>query len=57
MKTILRLIEGTDKGYHELGVKKAIPQKGDSVVFKEMQYYVSYLEFDYDTDTVCVCCL
>lgn len=56
MKTFLRLIKRGE--WKELpNPNGMIPSKGDSVVFEEKGYIVSYLEFDYDSNILYICSL
>lgn len=57
MKITLRILKGNNAGYHDLRIKTLCPAKGDLLVYKSESYTVSYLEFDYDTDTVYVICI
>ena len=54
MNTILRLFkEGVFKDIPN--PHRMIPSKGDNIVFEEVCYSISYLEFDYDTGTLFIC--
>lgn len=53
MKTVLRLIEKGDSEYFDIpNPYNMIPRKDDNFVFKGRSYVVSYVEFDFDDDTV-----
>ena len=53
MKTVLRLISKKGNEYFDVPNNYSmIPRKGDNFVFLKQCYTVSYLEFDFDNDTV-----
>lgn len=54
MKKVLRIlsIEGGNKWIDLPETITDIPRKGDSVVYNEDTYKVSYVEFDFDEQTV-----
>ncbi len=52
MKTVLR-IAGKESVWLDIpNPYNMIPNKGDYIVFQQTSYTVSYLEFDYDSNTV-----
>jgi len=57
VKKLLRIIKGEDQGYYDLAIDAEIPRKGDSVAFRTKPYTVSWVEYDYDSSTVCVVCI
>lgn len=53
MKTVLRLIGKGDSEFVDIkNPNNMIPRKDDNFVFKGQSYVVSYVEFDFDDDTV-----
>jgi hypothetical protein len=58
MKKVLRILKGgKDRGFYDLPDAVEVPRKGDNVVFKEQQFVVSYVEYDFDASTVVIACL
>ena len=53
MKTVLRLITRQGSDYIDIqNTYNMIPRKDDNFVFKGHSYTVSYVEFDFDDNTV-----
>lgn len=57
MKTVLRIINRESSYFDLPNPYNMVPSKGDNVTFDGIMYVVSYLEFDYDNNTVYIVCL
>lgn len=53
MKTVLRIISREGSEYIDIpNSYNMIPRKDDNFVWKEVSYTVSWVEFDFDTNTL-----
>lgn len=53
MKTTLKIVTRNSNEYIDIpNPYNMIPRKGDNFVWKEQSYIVSYVEFDFDTNTL-----
>jgi hypothetical protein len=53
MKTVVRVVTREGSEYIDIpNLYNMVPRKDDHFVWKEVSYIVSWVEFDFDTDTL-----